>query len=128
MKQNECKGYEEWMEGHITEVPFTPYNLTTELTMYIAWDETGSDIIRVSTSLQEVVTALKTYGKRLSTGQISRELKKHPDIKQIVTQLEDDIIQKACNYIINAEILPENVYKLSFKKNPYRDGEIEIRG
>ncbi|QDP64782.1 MAG: hypothetical protein GOVbin2917_97 [Prokaryotic dsDNA virus sp.] len=65
MKLNECEGYEDWMEGHITEVPFTYYNTLLEITLYIAWDETGADIIRASTSSQEVITALKGYAESL---------------------------------------------------------------
>lgn len=65
MKLNECEGYEDWMVGNITEVPFTCYNTLLEITLYIAWDETGEDIIKASTSSQEVIAALKGYAESL---------------------------------------------------------------
>lgn len=65
MKQNECKGYEEWMLYYITEHELSLPNEDHMELIYACWDETGADIIRASTSLQEVVSALKEYAERL---------------------------------------------------------------
>lgn len=65
MKLNEFRGYDSWMDKHIT---VKILDLTGEFEgsiIYVAWDETGANVIRASTSLQEVVSALKEYAERL---------------------------------------------------------------
>ena len=58
------KGYEDWMLPHITKETFSFEN-GEEAILYTCWDETGSNFIRMSSSLQEVVTALKSYPESL---------------------------------------------------------------
>ena len=65
MKQNECKGYEEWMSYHITEHELPLPNEDHMELLYACWDETGAYPIRISSSLQEVVTTLKGYAESL---------------------------------------------------------------
>ncbi len=48
MKQNEYKGYEEWMSYHITEESI---DLGYNYPLYACWDETGAHPIRISSSL-----------------------------------------------------------------------------
>lgn len=61
MKLNEFRGYDSWMDKHIT---VKMLDLTGGI-LYVGWDETGADIVRASTSLQEVVSALKEYAENL---------------------------------------------------------------
>lgn len=65
MKLNQCKGYEEWMSYYITEHELPLPNEDNMELLYACWDETGAQPIRISSSLQEVVYALKGYAENL---------------------------------------------------------------
>lgn len=65
MKLNEFRGYNSWMDKHITVSTVDLGGTFEGVIIYVCWDETGADIIRASSSLQEVVTALKEYSESL---------------------------------------------------------------
>lgn len=65
MKLNDFRGYDSWMDKHITVIPIEVNAALGEVYLYIAWDETGANIVRASTSLKETVNALKAYSESL---------------------------------------------------------------
>lgn len=61
---NNLYGVRHWTDRHITKETFTFPN-KQEVTLYTAWDETGADVVRMSSSLEEVVIALEAYANSL---------------------------------------------------------------
>lgn len=62
--ENNLYGGRHWTDRHITKETFTFPN-KQEVTLWAGWDETGADIVKMSSSLEDVVTALEKYVESL---------------------------------------------------------------
>lgn len=62
--ENNLYGGKHWTDRRITKETFVFPN-KQEVILYTGWDETGADVVRMSSSLEEVVSALEAYANSL---------------------------------------------------------------